>query len=701
MIKMKWKRLGSFLITAVLICGLCGCGGKNSSGASVENGSSTNTPEPEPLPASQASLYTAAESFAGGSGTPEDPYQISTAEELALLAQVTGDEEESRYEYRKASYVLTADIAFNDVSDFDNWGTSEPAYRWAPVEDFEGTFDGGGHSILGLYLFKAGKEYREMGIFANSDSDAVIKDLNLTRTYLFMDGTDSATATVGCLVGNAYGSTIENCTVEGVVRVQNGGSYWLGGVVGWLQKATLSGCRFTGTMDIQSSMATFGGVVGSSGGDKEDGLLSDCVSEGSLRLTDCSLGMAGGVVGSASEGCMLRGCANRMDISGDTDNLGGVIGKVSVGPGSLIDEEITPGSFAAYDCRNEGAVESLTGQAGGVIGLVFNTDERVESLTLSGMVNSGAVTGVERVGGIIGEINSGCVPYTLENCENTGAVTGKKYTGGIIGYISSCVDGCQIRGCANSGSITSESPSGGIAGAYMGMSLALNRTEGLLTIADCRNTGTVENLDGISGTGGILGQIWMDDEEESVLLSNCENVGAVRSEGLATMGGILGGPNSIMQFGNWIIRDCRNSGTLSFGSGTRDFAEDSSLETEAMQLAAVDPTTMKESDYQASLEERAIHALGGPCIGSIAGKLLHGTIEDCTAGGTILLDGEDSCFAGGICGQFYNVGGDNGNLIRNCQYRREWPFPAMAGVGTLENLPEDAIVNVTATLEEN
>lgn len=709
MIKMKWKRLGSFLITAVLVCGLCGCGGRNSSGTSAENGSSANTPEPEPLPTSQASFHTAAESFAGGSGTAEDPYLISTVEELALLVQHTRDEAEALDEvrtppsdYRSASYVLTADIVFNDVSDFDNWGTSEPACRWAPVEGFRGTFDGGGHSISGLYLFKAGKEYEEMGMFAEASWGAVIKDLNLIRTYLFMDGIDSTPVDVGCLVGCATDSTIENCTVEGIVRAQNSGSYTLGGVVGRLSDSTLSGCRFTGTMDIQSSNIHLGGVVGSSTGDSElSYCISNCVSEGVLRLTDCSIGTAGGVVGYASDGCVVRDCVNRMDISGDTDNLGGVIGEASVGPAVEPETlEFIPGSFAAYDCRNEGTVESLTGQAGGVIGLVFNTDERVESLTLSGMVNSGAVTGVERVGGVIGEINSGCVPYTLENCENTGAVTGKKYTGGIIGYVSSCVDGCQIRGCANSGSITSESPSGGIAGAYMGMSLALNRTEGLLTIADCRNTGTVENLDGTSGTGGILGEIWMDDEEESVLLSNCENVGAVRSEGSAQMGGILGGPNSIMQVGSWIIRDCRNSGTLSFGSGTRDFAADSSLETGAMQSAAVDPTTMKESDYQASLEKQAIHALGGSCVGGIAGKLLHGTIEDCTAGGTILLDGEESCFAGGICGQFYNVGGDNGNLIRNCQYRQGWPFPAMAAIGTLEDLPEDAIVNVTASLEE-
>ena len=701
---MKWKKFACLVAVVALLCGLCGCGAGNSAQNAAQNsaqnaatddgGSSASTEATQPLPTSKAAYYTPAEAFAGGSGTAQDPYQISTPEELARLREVL---DEHLSEYYEASYLLTADIALNDVSDFESWGDAEPAYQWAPIENFSGTFDGDGHTISGLYLFKAGDAYKYyMGLFGDTNTGAVIRDLHLTQTYLFMDGTDSATADVGCLAGSVYGATVENCTVEGVVRVQNGNSYSLGGVVGWAQESTLRGCSFTGKVEGQSFNATFGGVVGTTVGYHENCLLADCVSEGTMRFTDSDQGDIGGVVGSA--GGVVRGCVNRMDISGDCDELGGVMGRVSVGAETL-NEETVPGSFAAYDCRNEGAVENLAEEAGGVIGIVHNSDARVESLTLSGLVNSGAVTGVERVGGIVGDLNSGCLSYTLENCENTGTVTAGMYAGGIIGYASSSIDGCRISGCTNSGDIQSQSPGGGIVGAYMGMSLALDRTEGLLTFADCRNTGTVENLDGIGGTGGILGRIFTDDEGESVLLTNCENTGTIRSAGPAWLGGILGGPGPTMLGGGWVIRDCQNSGTLSIGSGTRNFAEDASLEKEALQSVAVDPTTMDESDYQASLAERAITALGGSCVGSIAGKLWLGTIEDCTAAGTILLDAEDFCYAGGICGQFYNVGGDNGNLIRNCHYQQGWPFPAMAAIGTLENVSPETIVNVTADLD--
>lgn len=499
-------------------------------------------------------------------------FAFGTGDGAGAVREVLDVSSDDWLEYCEASYVLTADIAINDVSDFDSWGTKEPAYQWAPIHSFHGSFDGDGHTISGLYLFKVGDEYRDMGLFDGTNTGAVIRDLHLTQAYLFMDGTDSATMDVGCLVGNAYGATIENCTVEGVVRVQNGGSYSLGGVVGWAQQSAISGCRFTGTVEGQSFGGAFGGVAGTTTGYWENCLLTDCVSEGTMQFTDSAQGAVGGVVGSASG--VVRGCVNRMDISGDCDELGGVMGRVSVGAETL-NEETAPGSFAAYDCRNEGAVENPVEEAGGVIGIVHNSDARVENLTLSGLVNSGTVTGVERVGGIIGDLGSGCLTYTLENCENTGTVTGGPYAGGMIGYLSSS----------------------------------------------------------------------------------------------------------------------------SFGSGTRDFAADTALEEEALQSAAVDPTTMDDSDYQTSLEERAIHALGGSCVGGIAGKLWLGAIEDCTVSGTILLDEEDVAFVGGIAGQFYNVGDEaSSSLIANCQYRQGWPYPAMAAIGTLENLPEEAIVNVTASL---
>ena len=52
---------------------------------------------------------TVAEAYDGGDGTPENPYQIATAEQLALLAQQTDDGTGG-----DACYVLTNDICLNE-----------------------------------------------------------------------------------------------------------------------------------------------------------------------------------------------------------------------------------------------------------------------------------------------------------------------------------------------------------------------------------------------------------------------------------------------------------------------------------------------------------------------------------------------------------------------------------------------------------
>ena len=46
----------------------------------------------ENIPADDIEYITSAESFEAGNGTAEDPYQIATAEQLALLSELCSDE---------------------------------------------------------------------------------------------------------------------------------------------------------------------------------------------------------------------------------------------------------------------------------------------------------------------------------------------------------------------------------------------------------------------------------------------------------------------------------------------------------------------------------------------------------------------------------------------------------------------------------
>ena len=59
---------------------------------------------------------TVAESYNGGDGTMENPYQIATPQQLALLAQQTNDGTGGN-----ACYVLTEDICLNGDDENINW----------------------------------------------------------------------------------------------------------------------------------------------------------------------------------------------------------------------------------------------------------------------------------------------------------------------------------------------------------------------------------------------------------------------------------------------------------------------------------------------------------------------------------------------------------------------------------------------------
>ena len=143
------KRVMMVLISCAVL--LSACGGK----AVIKDAPAASETQAERvLPA--ANYIQPAEAFAGGSGTEDDPFQIETAQQLALLAKVTNQDYDWEHQdeedlYRNGYYILTADIALNDTSNFANWESEPPAYVWEPIGtrrndsgywSFEGVFDG-------------------------------------------------------------------------------------------------------------------------------------------------------------------------------------------------------------------------------------------------------------------------------------------------------------------------------------------------------------------------------------------------------------------------------------------------------------------------------------------------------------------------------------------------------------------------------
>lgn len=146
---------------------------------------------------------TVASAFAGGSGTEAEPYLISNASELYLLANLDREATHGKF------FKLTKNIAISNV--YDGWANDD-AYNWASQKayldgftysaSFAGTLDGAGYTVSGIFYNDAisdGGTYA-YGLIPFVTSDAVIKNLKVADVA----ATVSGNAYVGAVAGAAH-----------------------------------------------------------------------------------------------------------------------------------------------------------------------------------------------------------------------------------------------------------------------------------------------------------------------------------------------------------------------------------------------------------------------------------------------------------------------------------------------------------------
>ena len=155
-----------------------------------------------------------ANKYAGGTGTKDDPYLINTAEMLAKL--VRDPATAGKY------YKLTADIIINDTTK-ENW--KETALEWFSYDKgaefvdfyFQGTLDGNGKTITGLYV-NNNKTY--VGLFAAIKGGAVIKNLIISDSHLESSYTGDYGG-VSAFTGNVTGAVkFEKCLLTETVTIK-------------------------------------------------------------------------------------------------------------------------------------------------------------------------------------------------------------------------------------------------------------------------------------------------------------------------------------------------------------------------------------------------------------------------------------------------------------------------------------------------
>ena len=270
-----------------------------------------------------------ASGFGGGSGSSSDPFLISTAGQLARLAQQVN----SGNTFTGVCFRLTGDI---DLSGRD----------WTPIgtdtNGFCGTFDGGGHHITGLTTgTQADPTVTNWGLFYligdphSATASGIVRNLSVDAMAF------ASEANFGVLAMANFG-TIENCPASGTVNsgtdssiggicgsneqvVSNSrssisvvGQSSLGGGIAAQNVGQISGSCFTGNF---TGSATVGGIVG-----VDIGSISNCYSTGNLSAGHTVGGITAACIGGPS--CSIVNCYARGTLTGSGNcMIGGIAGQ--------------------------------------------------------------------------------------------------------------------------------------------------------------------------------------------------------------------------------------------------------------------------------------------------------------------------------------------------------------------------------------
>jgi hypothetical protein len=327
--------------------------------------------------------------YAGGTGEPNNPYQITTTTELIALANEPND-------YDKC-FIMTNNIdlspnlpggkVFDNAVIAPDTDQTWPTFEGTP---FVGVFDGNGHTISHLTI--TGKE--NLGLFgqlgwesapAGEIKNLGVVDVNITGTH----------QKIGGLVGYNTKGTLSKCYSTGIVS--STGLYpSVGGLIGRNFQGSLIQCYSTCTV---SGYSYVGGLVGMN----YEGTLIQCYSTGAVS---CKAFGAGGLVGRTFKGTMIQ-CYNTGTVKGITW-LGGLLGYNDFG--------------TVAQCYSTCDVDG-SNSVGGLVG--YNWLGNVTEC-----YSTGTVVGNDSVGGLVGyNIMPAYVNSSFWDMQTSGQVTSAGGTG--------------------------------------------------------------------------------------------------------------------------------------------------------------------------------------------------------------------------------------------------------------------------------
>ena len=209
---------------------------------------------------------------------------------------------------RSINCTLTADI---DLTGKD----------WTPIgtnfyNSYTGTFDGGGHTIMGLTV-TTNDQY--VGLFGRLGEAGTVKNVVMDGIQITCN---HRLGYAGGVAGFSWGGTIENCSVSGSVS----GTICAGGVVGVQWEASITGCSSSATV---KGMVQVGGVAGET---NAGATMAACYATGNVTIEIDPIdnirggGLVGFNAGSSVLACYATGNVTSTGSSTGNVHIGGFLG---------------------------------------------------------------------------------------------------------------------------------------------------------------------------------------------------------------------------------------------------------------------------------------------------------------------------------------------------------------------------------------
>ncbi|OYP58687.1 hypothetical protein CIK99_03360 [Prevotella sp. P5-92] len=320
-----------------------------------------------------------------GDGTAANPYQITTAAELAWFRDVVNAGKET------ACARLEANIDMSTVCHPANESESVAELSWVPIGNnsnrWHGEFNGNNKTISNLYI-NASEEYS--GFFGYTHDPkgqrGIIKDIIFNNVNI-----KSTKEYFGVLAGYAWNTDISGITVNsGSIN----GYRVVGGIVGRALDTKISNC--VNRISIVGSDYAIGGIVGyAKAYAQASSSITNCANYGNVKGSR----MVGGIVG-YSEGLTLCNVFSSGDVTFTNDYYGSglVVGHVE-------SSTLTISGYAIYNSDAK---------------RYYNTTVQ-DPVALGKVTSLATVTGESNIKGLSSNLlKSGWGTWLLNGCKSEG-----------------------------------------------------------------------------------------------------------------------------------------------------------------------------------------------------------------------------------------------------------------------------------------